>query len=188
MQCWGKNHLYIKWDELVIREINLSTSSNIECLKQNMSLFQASKPCERKSACKWDCIRNLTTIPAMNRSQVIEQRVQYKRWCWTIKHKLNKGQSGKYSVSLYSFIHLVRERYCQSQSVFSVGAQTLLSPAQCMQYNTTPLTRSWYWGFIAAQSKIWFWWSTQCFWSSFFNENNTCFGWDIIHRQLYSEK
>ena len=36
------------------------------------------------------------------------------------------------------------------------------------------------------------WWTTRCFWSSFFkhflNENKTCFGWNIIHRQLCNEK
>ena len=55
-----------------------------------------------------------------------------------------------------------------------------------------------YQGFVAAQSKMSLWWTTQCFWSSFykyiyeyFNENKTCFGWLMMFHSkhvLFSSK
>ena len=42
-----------------------------------MNLFQACKPYERKAACTWDYMKNLTMVPEKNRSQVYEQRVEY---------------------------------------------------------------------------------------------------------------
>ena len=43
-----------------------------------------------------------------------------------------------------------------------------------------------YQNFVAARSKISLWWTKRCFWNS--SLIKTCFGWNIIHRQLYNEK